>query len=80
LVERSQVLISSHSPFIVCEAWNGEDREYIHQVKIEEGRAIVRPFSEAVAAQHIQLSRGADGMRSGLSLKNAEEIMSGYLA
>jgi len=33
--QRSQVLISSHSPFVVCEAWNGEDRDFIHQLKIE---------------------------------------------
>ncbi|MCI0416572.1 AAA family ATPase [bacterium] len=30
--KRSQVLISSHSPFVICEAWNGEDRDFIHQV------------------------------------------------
>jgi predicted ATPase len=31
---RSQVLLSSHSPFVICEAWNGEDRDFIHQVKL----------------------------------------------
>ena len=34
--ERSQILISSHSPFVICEAWNGEDRDFIHQVKIQK--------------------------------------------
>jgi len=31
---RSQVVISSHSPFVMCEAWNGEDRDFIHQMKV----------------------------------------------
>jgi predicted ATPase len=29
--QRSQVLISSHSPFVMCEVWNGEDRDFIHE-------------------------------------------------
>ena len=41
---RSQVLISSHSPFVLCDAWNGEDREFVHQMKVEDGRAAVRRF------------------------------------
>src|SRR4029453_7409003 len=47
---RSQILISSHSPFVLCDAWNGEDRDFVHQVKVEDGRAIVRKFSEAISA------------------------------
>lgn len=76
----TQVLISSHSPFILCEAWNGEDRDFIHQVKVEDGRAVVRKFSDAIAAQGIQLARDAEGKRTQLSLKTAEEVMSGYLS
>lgn len=76
---RSQVLISSHSPFVLCDAWNGEDREFVHQVKVENGRAIVRKFSEAIAAQGIQLAKDADGKRTHLGLRNAEELMAGYL-
>lgn len=76
---RSQVLISSHSPFVLCDAWNGEDRNFVHQVKVENGRAIVRKFSEAIAAQGIQLARDADGQRTHLGLRNAEELMAGYL-
>ena len=33
----SQVLISSHSPFVICAAWNGDEREFIYQVKPESG-------------------------------------------
>lgn len=76
----TQVLISSHSPFILCEAWNGEDRDFIHQVKVEDGRAVVRKFSDAIAAQGIQLGKDSDGNRTQLSLNNAENIMSGFLA
>ena len=28
--QRSQILLSSHSAFVMCEAWNGEDRDFIH--------------------------------------------------
>jgi predicted ATPase len=30
---RSQILLSSHSPFVVCNAWNGHEREFLYQVK-----------------------------------------------
>jgi len=76
---RSQVLISSHSPFVICEAWNGEDRDFIHQVKVVHGKAQIRKFSDIVREQGIQLSK-VEGERKCLSLKNAEEIMSGYLS
>jgi hypothetical protein len=71
---------SSHSPFVICEAWNGEDRDFIHQVKIIDGKAVIRKFSEVVAEHHIQLAKDSDGKRTHLSLGNAEEIMSGYLS
>jgi predicted ATPase len=77
---RSQVLISSHSPFVICEAWNGEDRDFIHQVKVVEGKAIIRKFSDVVAEHKIHLAKDSDGKRTHLSLGNAEEIMSGYLS
>jgi predicted ATPase len=78
--QRSQVLISSHSPFIICEAWNGDDREFIHQVKVEGGRATVRKFSEAIKEQGIHLQKDKKGERTILGLRTAEELMSGYLS
>ncbi len=78
--QRSQVLLSSHSPYVICEAWNGEDRDFIHQVKVVDGRAHVRKFSEVIAQQGIQLRRDNIGQRTLLGLVNAEEIMAGYLA
>jgi predicted ATPase len=77
---RSQVMISSHSPFVICEAWNGEDRDFIFQMKIAGGRSQARKFSEVIAAHHIQVAKDDEGKRTILSLKNAEEIMSGYLS
>lgn len=74
--DRSQVIISSHSPFVICGAWNGEDRDFIHQVSITDGKAVVRKFSTAIQEQGIHLGR-VDGERTHLSLKTAEEVMSG---
>lgn len=79
--KRSQVLMSSHSPLVICEAWHGDDRDFIYQVKVDSGRALVRRFSDAVSQSGIHLQKSKDGgNRLILGLKNAEEIMSGYLA
>jgi hypothetical protein len=78
--ERSQVLISSHSPFVICEAWNGEDRNFIHQVKVDDGQAKIRRFQEVIDGHGIQLQKDATGQRLVLSLKNAELVMSGYMS
>lgn len=77
--QQSQVLISSHSPFVICEAWNGEDRDFIHQVKVFSGKAQIRRFSDVIKEQGIHLAK-VEGERKHLSLTNASEIMSGYLA
>jgi len=76
---RSQVLISSHSPFVICEAWNGEDRDFIHQVKVSEGKALIRKFGKVIDDEGIQL-RKKHGERTNLGLSTAEEVMSGYMA
>jgi hypothetical protein len=76
--QRSQVIISSHSPFVLCEAWNGEDRNFIHQLKIEEGQCVVRKLTDAIKNQGVLLAKDDEGKRTHLSLRNAEELMSGY--
>ncbi len=78
--KRSQVLMSSHSPFVICEAWNGEDRDFVYQVKVDSGRALVRKFSEVVSAHGIQLSKSKHEGRTILGLANAKEVMSGYMS
>ena len=35
--DSAQVLISSHSPFVITEVWNGGDRDFIYQVQPEPG-------------------------------------------
>jgi hypothetical protein len=76
--QRSQILISSHSPFVMCEAWDGEDRDFIHQLKIEDGQCATRKLSDAIAQQGVLLAKDDDGKRTHLSLRKAEELMSGY--
>jgi len=77
--QRSQILISSHSPFVMCEAWNGEDQDFIHQVKIENGQCVIRNLSEVIALNAGPLGKDKSGERTILSLRNAAELMSGYL-
>jgi predicted ATPase len=71
-LNRRQVLISSHSPFVICEAWNGLDRNFIHRVEVVHGSAVVKRFSEVVKDHKIVLKKDGD-----LSLRNAEDIMCG---
>lgn len=75
----SQVLVSSHSPHVICEAWNGEDRDFIYQVKPEQGRALVRPFSEVVKGLGLLLEKDPSGVRNRLNLNVADAVMDGYL-
>lgn len=75
--QRSQVLMSSHSPFVICEAWNGEDRDFIHQVKVVDGGARIRKFTDIIAEQGIHLGK-VKGERTHLSLNTADLVMSGY--
>ena len=74
---RSQVLISSHSPFVICNAWNGEERDFIYQVKAQNGSSLVRSFSQIVEDEGIHLRKVA-GERRELGLHTADTIMDGY--
>jgi hypothetical protein len=64
---------------VICEAWNGEDRNFIHQIKVDDGKALVRKFKTVIENEGIQL-RKKKGERTSLGLSTAEEVMSGYLA
>lgn len=70
-------MISSHSPFVICEAWNGEEREFIYQVKPEEGRGLIRPFTQIIEEQEIHLGK-VHCERKHLSFNVANEVMAGY--
>jgi predicted ATPase len=71
--ECAQVLMSSHSPFVLTEAWNGGDRDFIYQCSPVEGNAKLIKFSEAI--------QGAGALKSDgtLGLNLAERVMDGYL-
>ncbi len=73
----SQVLISSHSPFVICEAWNGEEREFIYQVEPNGGTARVQKIGDILAREGIHL-RKKDGERVELGLRQADLLMGGF--
>lgn len=75
--DKSQVILSSHSPFVICEAWNGEDRDFIHLVKVVDGKTKISKFSQVIKDTGVHLSKDKEGNRSHLSLKLADELMSG---
>jgi hypothetical protein len=71
--------MSSHSPYVICEAWNGDERDFIYQVKAMEGKATVTPFSDVIEKHGLQLAK-VDGERTKLNLNVANEVMHGYLS
>jgi len=70
--ERSQVLLSSHSPFVIVDAWNGSERNFIYQCYPSEGMARLSKFSEVVKEGGVLRSDGT------LGLALAEQIMDGF--
>jgi len=71
--DRAQVLMSSHSPFVITEVWNGDNRDFIYQCSPVDGTAKLVKFSDAI--------KGTGSLRSGkeIGLKQAELVMDGYL-
>jgi len=64
---------------VICEAWNGEDRDFIYQMKVVEGTSRLRKFAEIISEQEIHLGKDKKtGERTHLSLTTAEEVMSGF--
>lgn len=70
--ERCQVLLSSHSPFVIIDAWNGDERNFIYQCHPSEGAAKLAKFSDVVQEGG---KLRADG-KLGLAL--AEQVMDGF--
>jgi predicted ATPase len=54
---RTQILISSHSPFVIVEAWNGDERDFIYQVKVNNGTALVRPYRQVAQEWEVPLRK-----------------------
>ena len=69
---RPQVLLSSHSPFVIVDAWNGEERDFIYQCHPANGLARIVKFSDAVSDAGVLRSDHT----IGLSL--AEQVMDGF--
>lgn len=68
----TQVLLSSHSPFVIVDAWNGTERDFIYQCRPGENGATVSKFADAVS--------GAGALRTGgvIGLALAEQVMDGF--
>ena len=71
--DASQILMSSHSPFVITDAWNGEDRDFIYQCSPIQGIARISKFADAL--------QGTGSLRTGekLGLRQADLVMDGYL-
>ena len=71
--DASQVLMSSHSPFVITEVWNSGDRDFIYQCSPTHGIAKIVKFTDALQGTG---SLQADGK---IGLRQAELVMDGYL-
>ena len=70
--EQTQILMSSHSPFVITDAWNGGERDFIHQCSPSEGTAKVTKFTDVVQGNGFLKGDGALGLRL------AEQVMDGF--
>lgn len=76
-VDPCQIIFSSHSPFVICNLWNGDDRSFLRQVTSnDDGDASVISFTKWVEQSGAQLQM-EDGERKRLGLPLAEQLMSG---
>jgi hypothetical protein len=65
--------MSSHSPFVITEAWNGGDRDFVYQCSPVDGTARIVKFKDAL--------EGTGSLQAGgeIGLRQAELVMDGYL-
>jgi predicted ATPase len=70
--DRTQILMSSHSPFVITDAWNGGERDFIYQCSPSEGIAKLAKFSEVIKDDGVLKSNG------NLGLALAEQVMDGF--
>lgn len=66
-----QVLMSSHSPYVLCDAWNGPSREFVYHITEKSGRSQVSPMVDVMKTFAGSLQN--DGT---MSIRLAERIMS----
>jgi putative AbiEii toxin of type IV toxin-antitoxin system/AAA ATPase-like protein len=68
---KKQILLSSHSPYVLCEAWNGVSRGFVFHVTEQGGQSTVASV-EAV----MHTFGGALASDGSMSIRLAERIMS----
>lgn len=77
---RSQFLFSSHSPFVLVDAWNEleKDRAFIKRVRIGDGKSVIENLQTIIdkGDSGAVLQKDKDG-RTTMGLKTAEELMCG---
>lgn len=77
---RSQFLFSSHSPFVLVDAWNEleGDRTFIKRVRIGDGKSVIESLQAVIdkGDSGAVLQKNKDG-RDVLGLKTAEDLMCG---
>lgn len=71
---KCQFFLSSHSPFIVVDAWNQDDRAFIWRLRLDQGSTVAENLK-------VLLDSGTSGavlrQDGKLGLKTAEELMCG---
>ncbi len=76
----SQFFFSSHSPFVLVDAWNtlSENRSFIKRLHVTDGHTVVEDIQSIIdrGDSGAVLQKGKDG-RTILGLKTAEELMCG---
>lgn len=70
-VSGKQVVLSSHSPYVLCEAWNGSSRQFAYHITEQEGRSKVSSVEDVM-----QTFAGALQADGTMSIRLAERIMS----
>jgi len=71
---RCQFLLSSHSPFVVVDAWNQDDRAFIWRLRLDQGSTVTENLKTLLDSD----TTGAVLKKGGvLGLKTAEELMCG---
>ena len=66
-----QVLISSHSPYVLVDAWNGPSREFVYHVTEKDGRSQVQSVADVM-----KTFAGSLQSDDSMTVRLAERIMS----
>ena len=77
----SQFFFSSHSPFVLVDAWNtlSENRSFIKRLHVANGYTVLEDMESIInrGDSGAVLQKDKDGQRTRMSLKTAEDLMCG---